>query len=156
MSTPSTAQKITRILVPYDFSEGARIALDHAIEHARQTGGWLTLLHLIHIPYLGSGFGPGEGLAVEGRLVAELSAQLTDIADEVNRGGVDCTSIVRVGHPASEIVDFARRENTDLIIMGTHGRTGLGHVLLGSVAERVVRQAPCSVLVVRERVRTAA
>jgi universal stress protein A len=156
MTTPMTTAKITRILVPYDFSEGARLALDEAIAHARRTGGWLTLLHLIHMPYLGTGFGPGEGLAVEGRLVAELSAQLTDIADEVKRGGVECTSIVRVGHPASEIVDFARRESTDLIIMGTHGRTGLGHVLLGSVAERVVRQAPCSVLVVREPVRPPA
>jgi nucleotide-binding universal stress UspA family protein len=139
------------ILVPFDFSDGARLALAHAVASARTFHARLTLLHVVHLPYLGSGFGPGEGLALETSLVEEASSRLGAIAGEVKREGVAAEAVVRIGHPASDVVDVAYRGDTDLIVMGTHGRTGLKHVLLGSVAERVVRHAPCPVTVVRPR-----
>jgi universal stress protein A len=148
--TPPT-DRLQHILVPFDFSDGARRALAHAVASARAFNARLTLLHVVHLPYLGTGFGPGEGLALEARLVEEMSSQLGVIADEVRAQGVAANAVVRVGHPSSEVVEAARRDDIDFIVMGTHGRTGLMHVLLGSVAERVVRHAPCPVTVVRPR-----
>jgi nucleotide-binding universal stress UspA family protein len=148
---PTDSSRLRHILVPFDFSDGARLALAHAVATARAFNARITLFHVVHLPYLGSGFGPGDGLALEARLVEETSSQLDAIADEVKGQGVEAQVVVRVGHPSSEVVDLAGRDDIDLIIMGTHGRTGLKHVLLGSVAERVVRHAPCPVTVVRAR-----
>lgn len=137
------------ILVPFDFSEGAKLALQHAIAYALKFKARLMLLHVVNLPYQGIGFGPGESLGVEGRLVAEISRHLSGLAEGLSRQGVAATAVVRLGYPALDVVEVALHELIDLIIMGTHGRTGLKHVLLGSVAERVVRHAPCPVLVVR-------
>jgi nucleotide-binding universal stress UspA family protein len=138
-----------RILVPFDFSAGAELALSLGCAHARGFNAQLTLLHVIHLPYLGSGFGPGEGLGIEDSVVSEVSAQISEIAKKVKNRGVRARAIVRIGSPVGEIVENARRERADLIVMGTHGRTGVKHVLLGSVAEGVLRRAPCPVLVAR-------
>jgi nucleotide-binding universal stress UspA family protein len=148
---PADTPRLQHILVPFDFSEGARLALRHAVAAARAFAARLTLLHVVHLPYLGTGFGPGEGMPSEARLIEETSSELNLIADEVRGQGVVVAAVVCVGHPASEVVEMARREGSDLIVMGTHGRTGLLHMLLGSVAERVVRHAPCAVTVVRAR-----
>jgi nucleotide-binding universal stress UspA family protein len=137
------------ILVPFDFSAGAERALNYAVNHALRFKARLILVHIVHMPYLGSGFGPGEGLGMENRLVAEVTEQLAAIAAKARRKGVPVRAFVRIGHPVSDTVDMARRHGADLVIMGTHGRTGLRHVLLGSVAEGVLRQASCPVLVVR-------
>lgn len=148
---PPLLPGLRHILLPFDFSDGAKLALQHAIGYARAFDARLTLLHIVHLPYLGSGFGPGDGALIEAGLVADVSEQLHALAGEVEREGVPVEALVRVGHPASEVVDVAQREGIALIVMGTHGRTGLRHVLLGSVAEHVVRHAPCPVLVVRAR-----
>ena len=141
--------RLLHILVPFDFSEGAKLALQHATAYARQFKARLTLLHVVHLPFHGIGFGPGEGAGMEGRLMAEMSKHLSALAEGLKRQGVPATAVVRLGYPGWDVVELARLELIDLIIMGTHGRTGLKGALIGSVAERVVRHAPCPVLVVR-------
>jgi universal stress protein A len=142
--------RLRHILVPFDFSEGAKLALQHAIAYARQFKGRVTLLHVVHLPFRGIGFGPGEDAGMEARLCRDMRRQVVALAARITRAGVPAAGLVQAGYPGLEISDLARRELFDLVIMGTHGRTGLKHVLLGSVAERVVRHAPCPVLVVRE------
>lgn len=150
-ASPTVASiRLLHILVPFDFSEGAKLALDHAVAHARQFKARLTLLHVVHLPFRGIGFGPGEDVGMEARLCADMGKHLSALARKIARQGVSAESLVRSGHPWLEVIDLAGQRSCDLIIMGTHGRTGLKHVLLGSVAERVVRHAPCPVLVVRE------
>lgn len=153
---PSTSRRRQHILVPFDFSDGAKLALRHAITQARQSKARLTLLHIVHLPYLGIGFGPGEGLGAEAGLIAEATKQLSAFARAAKRQGVPVNAMVRIGHPVSDVVSVAQNEGSELIIMGTHGRTGLKHTLLGSVAEGVLRHAPCPVLVVRDRARSPA
>src|SRR5688500_14338037 len=130
--------QLQRLLVPFDFSDGAKLALDHAIGFARQFNARLTLLHIVHLPYLGSGFGPGDASDLAARLESDAAQQLNALVAELKREHLEADATVRVGHPASEIVDVAQREGVALIVMGTHGRTGLKHVLLGSVAEHVL------------------
>lgn len=142
--------RLQHILVPYDFSEGAKLALHHAIAHAQHFQSNLTLLHVVHLPFRGVSLGAGEPHAMEGMLLAEATKQLTALIEELKQQNLTANSRVRPGYPAPEIVEVARQELVDLIIMGTHGRTGFKHTVLGSVAENVVRHAPCPVLVVRE------
>ena len=142
---------LKHILVPYDFSSSATLALQHAVAHARQFRSDLTLLHVVHLPFRGVGFGPGEPHGIEGPLLAETTKQLTTLAEELKQQKLVAKAIVRLGYPAHDIVEITRQELIDLIVMGTHGRTGLKRALLGSVASNVVRHAPCPVLVVREQ-----
>ncbi|MEQ1852032.1 MAG: universal stress protein [Chthoniobacteraceae bacterium] len=148
-TTGARSGGLKRILVPFDFSTGAEHALEHSVNYARRFKAGLTLVHIVHLPYLGIGFGPGEGLGMEDRLVGDATEQLAAIAARLERKGVAAGTVVRVGHPVRDVVDVARREGADMIVMGTHGRSGLKHALLGSVAEGVLRHAPCAVLVVR-------
>lgn len=145
---------IRRILVPVDFSEPSRKALRYARPFAEQFGARLTLLHvmepIIYPPELGYvSFAPQE--AEDQRLV-DLQAKLKQLAGELG-ATVPVQSVVRVGRAWKEIVDAARAQETDLIIVATHGYTGLQHALMGSVAEKVVRHAPCPALVVRTQER---
>ena len=143
--------KIENILVPVDFSECARKALQYAIPLARQHDARISLLYVIQPPaYVGAEFGttlyPSD---VETRATSEKKlAEL--IAAEVC-GQVAAESLVRSGPPAIEIIAAAKELDADVIVISTHGYTGLTHVFLGSVAEHVVRRAPCPVLVVREK-----
>ena len=144
--------KCQHILVPIDFSPDAERALEHAITLARQFQARLTLLHVIHIPVttevnLSSYYVEMETSAQQGMMTYQK---------RVEDAGLVVDVIVMRGTPFRDIVDLATNKRVDLIVMGTHGRTGLQHLLLGSVAERVVRLAPCPVLVTREDKRTAA
>jgi universal stress protein A len=144
--------KCQHILVPIDFSPDAERALGHAIELARQFQARLTLLHVIHIPVttevnLSSYYVEMETSAQQGMMTYQKRVEDAGLVTDV---------IVMRGTPFREIVDTASNKRVDLIVMGTHGRTGLQHLLLGSVAERVVRLAPCPVLVTREDKRTVA
>jgi nucleotide-binding universal stress UspA family protein len=135
------------ILVPTDFSTDADAALEYAMPLARTLHAQLTLLHVIEpLPV-------GSIDALPASFLLDLEAKITDLMasyhKRVTTAGVPCDYTIIYGVPFHVIVETARTAHADLIIMGTHGRTGLRHVLLGSVAERVVRLAPCSVLVVR-------
>lgn len=138
-----------KILVPTDFSACAEEAARSALEVAKRFEGAITLLHVYEIPAV---------LLPEGAILA-ASATMTDITRGVNEAlaaakkqltGVPVEARMIEGLPFVEVVRVAKQGDYDLIVMGTHGRTGIKHLLLGSVAERVVRTAPCPVLTVRE------
>ena len=147
-ATRMTAQ---RFLVPVDFSEDANQAVQYAIDLASKLGARVTLLHVIQLLPLGSG---DMGVTVPYTYIQDLEADITSCMqaylEQVTTAGLEGEIAVVHGVPFQEILDTAKNQQCDLIIMGTHGRTGLHHVLMGSVAEKVVRLAPCPVLVVRQ------
>ena len=144
-----------RFLVPVDFSPYADQALDYAIALAQKLQAHMTLLHVIQSLAMG---GTDMGVVLPYTYIQELEAEITSTLDtalnKVTAAGLKGDTLLVHGVPFHEIVDTAQRRQADLIIMGTHGRTGLTHIFLGSVAEKVVRLAPCPVLVVRQTVRS--
>jgi universal stress protein A len=144
--------RITRILVPTDFSPTADAALDYAFGLAERFGASLQLLHVLEDPFIYEGIS-AEAYISEAPLTR--AAMLEDARDRLaHRAGprqpqVPVETEVLFGHGARTIAEYAAERGIDLIVMGTHGRTGIAHVLLGSVAERLVRTAPCPVLTVR-------
>jgi nucleotide-binding universal stress UspA family protein len=150
MSTP----KVKDILVPVDFSEGAAEALSYAYALAEPFGARVHLLHVWEMPHWG---GPellvqipgGQSEYLRDRIRQDAEESLARLSKQVAKpDGVTLTTALSVGDARLEIVRTAR-EDFDLLIMGTHGRRGLSRLLLGSVAEYVVRHSPCPVLVVR-------
>ena len=158
------------LLVPTDFSEPANHALRYATEEAALHNAKVTLLHVqpsdteTEVYYISGAQAAGAGLDLVsgGRLVTppapeptvvrrdlsdEALAKLHDLVPEACKGTWQVA--LAVGRPAEAVVRFAQEHHVDLIVMATHGRTGLKHVLLGSVAEKVVQLAPCPVLTVR-------
>jgi len=145
---------IQHILVPIDFSACSNHALNLALRLARLLHARLTLLHVVQMPYLvggGAGAGMGEGVALYAEQAeTEAHQMLADYAQRVSDAGLECETIVDHATPFQRIIDHAASRRVDLIVMGTHGHTGLQHMLLGSVAEKVVRLAHCPVMVTRE------
>jgi len=146
---------IRQILVPSDFSEPSRAALDYAAALARPLAASVDVLHVWEVP----AFVPptaffelsgGDASLVE-IMRRNAESQLADfVADATKRGVQVRAAFAELGPPSPTIAEFARHRGYDLIVIGTHGRTGLAHALIGSVAERVVRHAPCPVLAVRQ------
>lgn len=137
-------------LVPIDFSEYAEQALDYAIRLAGTLKARLTLLHVVQpIPMTGVDMGVALPETYLQELEEEVQRSMEAALARVTAAGLTAERIVLYGVPFQEIIETAKAYQVDLIVMGTHGRTGFMHILLGSVAERVVRLAPCSVLVVR-------
>jgi len=144
--------EVRRILVPVDFSDSGRIVLEYATDIARDRGAEVVLLHVVGIPAVP--FDPAYGVAADPRILVDLKAgaerSLATMGEKVEKHpGVTLRTKVLTGAPAREIVREAREGGYDLVVVGTHGRTGLRHVFLGSVAENVVRLAPCPVVTVR-------
>jgi nucleotide-binding universal stress UspA family protein len=141
---------IQHILVPTDFSADAEQAVDYAIALASVFQARVTLLHVIYEVLWAAG---ETAMSLPPAYFAELEAatrqQMEQALQRIRHAGLEGDTIVAYGFPFEHIVTVARDQSVDLIIMGTQGRTGLRHVLLGSVAERVVRLAPCPVLVTR-------
>lgn len=140
----------SRILVPIDFSQASEVALRRAAQLAAGFGGTLELLHVIEavrfIQELNSVPSNGDLTALE----KAARRKLSEMARAAVIGSQPVFPHLAIGKPFERIVEFARTHNVDLIIMPTHGRSGLAHTLLGSTAERVVQHAPCPVLVWRE------
>jgi nucleotide-binding universal stress UspA family protein len=145
---------ITRILVPMDFSVQSDLALRYAATLASRFGAAVELLHVVEDPYVSGAWGFEAYLPnlaeVQQQLIAEAEGRLAEHRAMVSGQGVAAVATVRSGRPALTIVDYAKALEADLIVMGTHGRTGFSHLVMGSVAERVVRMAPCPVLTVRD------
>lgn len=141
-----------RILCPIDFSPSSRLAFEMAAQLARESSGSLVLAHVCD---------PRPWTAGEYSLAAEVLQSLLDSAEaelakwlgRAKELGLEhAETMFLTGVPWDRIVNAAREDRTiDLIVMGTHGRTGLKHALIGSVAEKTLRHAPCPVLVVRSR-----
>ena len=141
--------QIHRILCPLDFSESSEHALLYAKAFAQAHQAKLFLLHVFDLPmgYLSSEV-PLPADALE-RHKETCIQNLTAVAATVRQEHPQTDWLVEEGNPSPCIIEMARKHEVDLIVMGTHGRTGLAHALLGSVAERVVRKAPCPVLTVK-------
>ena len=143
----------TRILVPTDFSPPSDAALEYARVVASRFGASLHLLHVVddpyHTGYATEVFVPEvEGLRDE--LLAYGIAIQEDCLQPSDRRELRATTAAVIGTPAQSIVAYAGAHDIDLIVMGTHGRGGMSHLLMGSVAEQVVRTAPCPVFTVRQ------
>jgi nucleotide-binding universal stress UspA family protein len=139
---------IKRILVPTDFSAPADAALTYAIDLASKLGASISLVHVFDDP---SGIHTGEYVPMpsemRGEIVADLRRRLAELV--AKRGHSELNPQLLVGPTARTIVETARDSGADLIVIGTHGRHGMSRLLIGSVAERVVRTATCPVLTVR-------
>jgi nucleotide-binding universal stress UspA family protein len=139
---PNPMVKLQKILVPVDFSDCANEALHFALPFARQFGATLFILYVI--PPLCETNTEAHGVKSTEQSLDGLVRQSVPI-------DIVAKTIVRAGQPADEIVRAAEEYKTDLIVISTHGYTGWKHALFGSVAERVVRHAPCPVLTVRTK-----
>lgn len=144
-------EPIKRILVPVDFSRDSQNALRSAADLAATFGAEIVTLHVVepvHVaePYMG--IAPQAGIFLDEE-VRNAKAVLAGIGTDLKKKGQRVRTMVAAGPPAPLIVDTAKDIGADLIVMGTHGRTGLAHIFIGSVAEKVVRTAQCPVLTVR-------
>jgi nucleotide-binding universal stress UspA family protein len=138
------------ILVPVDFSPHAERALDYAIMLARKLPARLLLLHVIHAFPLGvTEMGSALPQAYLQDIESEVRQSLGKYLQRLTEAGLAGETAIVHGVPFEEIAQIAKVRKVNLIVMGTHGRTGLEHLLLGSVAEKVVRLATCPVLVTR-------
>jgi nucleotide-binding universal stress UspA family protein len=139
-----------KILVPVDFSEHSARALEHGIALAKQFGSEIELLHSYEVMPIVTFYGVGYPETLDADLRAAATERLAGWRDRVQREGVPVHERVVAGPPAEEIHEWAQELGVDLIVMGTRGLRGLKHVMLGSVAERTLRRAPCPVLTVRD------
>ncbi|MEZ4701551.1 MAG: universal stress protein [Rhodothermales bacterium] len=147
-------QRFQRMLVPVDFSPPSHDAMAAALDLAASQGARVDLVHVFEPPDFPALYG-ASALKVYGKVPDLREAakhSLHEWLSEAHRVHPDVASHFREGHAASEIVAAAESLKSDLIVLSTHGHTGLKHVLLGSVAEHVVRVAPCPVLVMRAHV----
>jgi len=148
VTTPATVC-VKRILVPLDFSKTAMNALHYALPFAQQFGASLHLVHIYEAPTFMAGYQALPIVIPDDQVMQKARIQLDLLAKSAAEWQVPVECFVRKGKAYQEIVDFAREQKIDLIIISTHGYTGLKHTLLGSTAERVVRHASCPVLIVR-------
>jgi nucleotide-binding universal stress UspA family protein len=147
------APSLNRILVPTDFSETADAALAYAKDLATRLGASLHLVHVYADPYSAAAYAPEVYTSVppevRQRALEEVQERLLERLDTSEEYQFRGTRGVVRGLVAPQIVSYATSQDIDLIVMGTHGRRGVAHLLLGSVAEHVVRTAGCPVLTVR-------
>ena len=145
--------RIRQILVPTDFSPTSDAALDYAREVAERFGATLQLLHVLQDPFVSGPLVAESSLTetpgVRTTILEDAKARLTARLTARDRDRFGAQGEVVFGRGADTIIDYAADRGADLIVMGTHGRTGVAHLLLGSVAERVVRTAHWPVLTVR-------
>jgi nucleotide-binding universal stress UspA family protein len=140
---------LKKILTPIDFSDSSRKALKYASAFAAQFQATLLLLHVVEFSFIGSDFGLVELSQIEPDLKNNATQRLNEWRQKEVSQSMAAEVLVRSGRPYVEIVETAREASVDLILIASHGHSSLAHVLLGSTVERVVRHAPCLVLVVR-------
>jgi nucleotide-binding universal stress UspA family protein len=134
------------ILVPTDGSDGTARVAEHAIHLARQEEATLHVLHVVDTSVVPL---DGHSRAIYEELEAQGRGSVATICDRANEASVHAVDAVREGEPYREILGYAEKNDVDLVVLGTHGRSGVRRALLGSVAERVVRLSPVPVLTVR-------
>jgi universal stress protein A len=145
----------TKILAATDFSDDSNYALEYAEELARRFSAEILVMHVDQplSPVMVSELSPGLDVGAMNRVAEEQRLlalrELDLITARLRDAGLKSRSMLRVGAPFLEIVTAAHSDGVDLVVLGTHGRSGLAHVLMGSVAERVVRKAHCPVLTIR-------
>ncbi|MDO8549180.1 MAG: universal stress protein [Ignavibacteria bacterium] len=144
--------KINKVLVPIDFSDYSKSSLKYAVNFAKLFDASLILVYVIEPVIYPPDFSMGQiaiptlGLEMDKRAKEELDK----LAEKEIPSGVSVKKIIKTGKPFVEIIETAAEENVDIIIIATHGHSGVEHILFGSTAEKVVRKAPCPVLTLRE------
>ncbi len=148
---PGTEPK--RILVPIDFSEHSKQALAYAASVAEKFSSELTLMYVVEPPVYPADLGFGQVTLpnIEKELKARGEEELKEIGSEAVGKSVHWSTVIRVGKPYIEIIQEANIMRADLIVIATHGHTGVEHLIFGSTTEKVVKKAPCPVLIVRPR-----
>lgn len=141
--------RFQKLLCPIDYSEMSYRALEVAKQLARDNDAELVIAHVWHPPPYVYGAEPPLSSRVIQEMIDDATRRLQSVEREASKTSGKLSSRFLTGVPWDQIVGCAQAEGVDLIVLGTHGRTGLKHVLLGSVAEKVVRHASCGVLVVR-------
>ena len=155
-------KNIKKILAPIDFSEISMDAMRGAMELAKDVGAEVHLVHIIaphhtFIPLpLATNAEQSRELAREAAMLEQAEEELKRIKKDEFGDSNKVTTFAEVGQPVQKLVDYARQNEIDLILLATHGRTGSEHFVAGSVTEKLVRYAPCSVLVFRRRKPSAA
>ncbi|KAF0153268.1 MAG: uspa domain-containing protein [Ignavibacteria bacterium] len=145
---------IKKILVPIDFSDYSKTALKYAAQFAKQFDAKIFLIYVVEPMIYPADFSMGQ-IAIPSSdidLTSRAVEELKRLAAEIDNG-LEIETIIKTGKPFVEINDTANEENIDLIIIATHGHTGVEHLLFGSTAEKVVRKAPCPVLTLREPIK---
>lgn len=137
--------RFKHITIPIDFSECSMGALEYGVQMAKDFDASLTLLHVLEPVFYSDDFTLSQATE-QGRLDERLDTQLRTYVSTIESAGVLARRVIRGGVPADSILEFVRASACDLIVMGTHGRRGISRMLQGSVAETVLRLAPCPVL----------
>ncbi len=140
---------VKNILVPVDYSDSGDAAMAYAVSLAREYDAELHLVHVYEIPFatVDAGF---AGAPVPTVPPADLKEEEARLEMVTPAEGVKFRREFIVGNPADQLVDYANEHAIDLVVMGTHGRTGLSRLLMGSVAEALVRRSPCPVLTIKQ------
>jgi nucleotide-binding universal stress UspA family protein len=153
MKTVGSQARLKRILVTTDLSNEALRALPYAKTFAQRFGSEIGVLTVLELPSRFAGLESVTLLRSNDEVIGRLYGRLNTIASEADIPQAQVTTYIRTGKPVREIIKAARELEADLIIMATHGHTGLDHALLGSTTERVLREAPCPILAVRRTTR---
>ena len=143
--------QLKNVLLPLDFSEPSLKATEYAVALARRFGASLHLLHVIEDPVVYLPMFESYPLPTRQQFETYAQVRLENWIPDADAEGLNIEFHWRHGAPHVEVIDYAEDSSIDLIVMGTHGRGMAGHLLLGSVAEKVVRKAPCPVLTVHHQ-----
>lgn len=150
-------QNVKKILAPIDFSPHSMEGMRAAMELAKGVGAEVHLVHIIAphhtfipLPLATSGEQSRE-LAREAAMLEQAEEELARFKKDELGDSKKVFTFAVVGHPVQKLIDYAKEQAIDLIVMATHGRSGAEHMLLGGTTEKIVRGAPCSVLVIRQR-----
>jgi universal stress protein A len=136
------------ILCPTDFSEESYRAIEYGVRFAQVSGGTILIAHILHNPTTALFHPEGFVLSFE-QVEGRAQALLNELRDTRLGGFARCELLLDIGDPYEQLIAIATRRGVDLIVTATHGRTGLQHLVMGSVAEKIIRHAPCPVFVVR-------
>lgn len=146
---------IKKVLVPVDFSDYSKSSLKYAVNFAKHFGAELYLIYVVEPMVYPPDFSMGQIAipSIDVELDKRASEELNNLGKKEIPQDIKSKMIVKTGKPFVEIIEAAAEEDIDLIIIATHGHTGIEHVLFGSTAEKVVRKAPCPVLTLREPIK---
>lgn len=136
------------ILCPTDFSDESYRAIGYGLRFATAAGGTILLAHIIHVPS-GELYQDTRPTLTFDEAKRRGLARLEEIRAQRLGGYSKCELLVEIGDPYEQLMEIIRQRKVDLVITATHGRAGLGHLVMGSVAEKIIRHAPCPVFVVR-------
>jgi len=148
-------EQIKKILVPIDFSDYSKNALKYAAQFAKQFNARIYLVYVVEPMIYPADFSMGQ-VAIPSTdidLHSRAEEELKKLSKEIIGGSLQVEILIKTGKPFVEIIEAASSNDVDLIIIATHGHTGVEHLLFGSTAEKVVRKAPCPVLTLREPVK---